>query len=279
MPTDHLDTSPFEAFEAAGWERQAAGYAAFFRSVTTAAVGALLDAAGVRRGTRLLDVGTGPGFVAGAAAERGADATGIDIADAMVAIARQAWPGARFRQGDAHALPFPDCSFDAVASGFAILHLGRPEQAVAEMVRVLVPGGRVAVTVWDHPERVPLLGAVAAALAACGAAVPDDIPAGPPFFRFSHDDELRGLLAERGLGDVTVETVQFIHEARDAGVVWDGIMEGTVRTAALVVRQPEATRRRIRAAFVEQLEAYRVGAVLELPVSVKLGAGVWSGAA
>ena len=148
----------------------------------------------------------------------------------MVAIARRAWPGARFRQGDAHTLPFPDRSFDAVTSGFAILHLGRPERAVAEMVRVLVPGGRVAVTVWDQPERVPLLGAVAAALATCGADVPDDIPAGPPFFRFSQDDELRGLLAGRGLGDVTVETVRFVHEVRDAGVVWDGIMEGTVRT-------------------------------------------------
>ena len=230
----------------------------------------------VRRGTRLLDVGTGPGYVAGAAAERGADATGIDVAAAMVAIARQAWPGARFRQGDAHSLPFPDRSFDAITSGFAILHLGRPERAVAEMVRVLVPGGRVAVTVWDQPERVPLLGAVAAALVAAGADVPDDIPAGPPFFRFSQDDELRGLLAGRGLGDVTVETVRFVHEVRDAGVVWDGIMEGTVRTSALVVRQPEATRRRIRAAFVEHLEAYRVGSVLELPVSVKLGAGTAS---
>ena len=230
LGTDHPDTGPFEAFEAAGWERQAAGYDAFFRSVTTAAVGALLDAAGVRGGTRLLDVGTGPGYVAGA----------------------------------------------AITSGFAILHLGRPERAVAEMVRVLVPGGRLAVTVWDQPERVPLLGAVAAALAAAGADVPDDIPAGPPFFRFSQDDELRGLLAGRGLGDVTVETVRFVHEVRDAGVVWDGIMEGTVRTSALVVRQPEATRRRIRAAFVELLEGYRVGSVLELPVSVKLGVGTAS---
>jgi SAM-dependent methyltransferase len=277
MQIDHLDTTPFEAFEAAGWERQAAGYDAFFRAVTTSAVGPLLDAAGVRRGSQLLDVGSGPGYVAGAAAERGADATGIDIAGTMVAIARQAWPGARFRQGDAHALPFPDRSFDAVTAGFAILHLGRPECAVAEMVRVLMAGGRVAVTVWDQPDRVPLLGAVAAALATCGADAPADIPAGPPFFRFSQDDELRGLLIGCGLDDVTVETLHFVHEVRDAGVVWDGIMEGTVRTSALVVRQPKPIRRRIRAAFVEHLEMYRMGSVLELPVSVKLGVGTAPG--
>ena len=78
---------------------------------------------------------------------------------------------------------------------------------------------------------------------------------------------------------MTVETLRFTHGFSDAGVVWDGIVEGTVGPSALVVRQPEATRRRIRAAFVERLEAYRVGSVLELPVSVKLGAGIWSGAA
>jgi SAM-dependent methyltransferase len=239
----------------------------------------LLDAARVSADTRVLDVGTGPGHVAGRAAERGAEATGVDVADAMVAIARAAWPQARFRTADAHDLPFPAGSFDAVVGSFALPHLGRPERAVAELVRVLVPGGRLALTAWDEPARSPLLGAVAAALEACGVPAPEDIPVGPPFFRFSDDAELRRLLDGAGVGEVTVETLTFTHSVVDADQVWAGIVEGTVRTAALIVRQPTAVQRRLRAAFTEILEAYRRGATVEIPVAVKLAAGTAPAAA
>ena len=59
----------------------------------------------------------------------------MDVAQAMVALARRLHPDVDFRQADAHALPFEDSSFDAVVGNFVILHLGRPEQAAAEFVR------------------------------------------------------------------------------------------------------------------------------------------------
>ncbi|HKG96096.1 MAG TPA: methyltransferase domain-containing protein, partial [Gemmatimonadaceae bacterium] len=89
-------SSAFHAFEHDGWERAATVYAddaGGFVSVTAQAAEPLLDAAGVRAGERVLDLATGPGHVAAAAARRGAVVTGVDFAAAMVAIARQRHAG------------------------------------------------------------------------------------------------------------------------------------------------------------------------------------------
>ena len=97
----------------------------------------LLDDASVRGGTRVLDIASGPGFVAAMAAERGALVVGVDIAEAMVALARRLHPQLDFRRGNAEALPFGDESFDAVVANLLMLHLGRPERACTDFVRVL----------------------------------------------------------------------------------------------------------------------------------------------
>ena len=265
-----VDPDAFNAFEATGWEQQASGYDAFFGPITTRLVGPLLVAAGVRPGARVLDVATGPGYVAAAAAERGADVVGMDVAGAMLALARRAHPGLDFRTGDAEALPLPDASFDMVVANFALLHLGRPDQAAREFARVLVPGGRVALTVWDVPERARFIGVLLEAVASATAGTPPDIPVGPPFFRFSEEAEFTRLLADAGLEGISIDTVAFSLHAASADALWQGLLGGTVRSAALIVRQPEETQRAIRAAFDRILQPYTGPGGVELPVSVKL---------
>ena len=265
-----VDPDAFNAFEATGWEQQASGYDAFFGPITTRLVGPLLDAAGVRPGARVLDVATGPGYVAAAAAERGADVVGVDVAGAMLALARRAHPGLDLRTGDAEALPLPDASFDVVVANFALLHLGRPDQAAREFARVLVPGGRVALTVWDVPERARFIGVLLEAVASATAGTPPDIPVGPPFFRFSEEAEFTRLLADAGLEGISIDTVAFSLHAASADALWQGLLGGTVRSAALIVRQPEETQRAIRAAFDRILQPYTGPGGVELPVSVKL---------
>jgi ubiquinone/menaquinone biosynthesis C-methylase UbiE len=196
-----IDPDAFNAFEAAGWEQRAQDYDRFFRPLTSRMVEPLLDAASVTAGTRVLDIATGPGYVAGEAAARGADAVGADVAEAMVALARRLHPDVDFRQADAHALPFEDSSFDAVVGNFAILHLGRPEQAAAEFVRVLVPGGRLALTAWDTPDRARFLGVLVGAFGEAEATPPEDVPSGPDFFRFASDEEFDALFGDQGLDD------------------------------------------------------------------------------
>ena len=101
-----IDPDAFNAFEAGGWEEKAAGYDRFFGRITGQLVEPLLDAASVGPGTRMLDLATGPGYVAARGAERGASVVGVDVAGAMVSLARGLHPGLDFRQADAHELPF-----------------------------------------------------------------------------------------------------------------------------------------------------------------------------
>jgi SAM-dependent methyltransferase len=268
------DPDAFNAFEAAGWERQVAGYDDFFGPITTRLVEPLLDAAGVGDGTHALDVACGPGYATVAAAGRGAAVVGVDVAEGMLALARRLHPQLDVRRGDAEALPFADGSFDAVFANFLLLHVGRPERVAAELARVLGPGGRVALTVWDVPARSRVVGVLVDAIAAAEAAPPADLPAGPPIFRFSADDEFARLLRESGgLDDVAVRTIAFSHAVPSADALWRGLLGGTVRVSALLVRQPEPVQRRIREAFDRLVEPYRTDAGYELPVSVKLASG------
>jgi ubiquinone/menaquinone biosynthesis C-methylase UbiE len=150
--TDAPDFAGFREFERAGWESNTTNYDAAFARLTTQSAAALLDAANVADGTRLLDVASGPGYVAGLAVARGADVVGVDFSAAMVDHARRTQPDARFQEGDAEALPFGDGSFDAVVMSYGMLHLAHPERAIAEAARVLVPRGKFAFTVWAVPE-------------------------------------------------------------------------------------------------------------------------------
>lgn len=142
------------------WGRMAPSYASTFETLTGEAVPALLDGAGVGRGTALLDVGTGPGTLIGPALGRGATVRAVDLAEEMVASARLRHPEVDVRAGDAHALPFDDSSFDAVTFGFCLHHIPHPERALAEARRVLRSGGRVAFSVWAAGPRLELFGIV-----------------------------------------------------------------------------------------------------------------------
>lgn len=146
---------------------------------------ALVEAAEVAPGERLLDVATGTGNVALAAARRGATVTGADLTPRMLELA-----GARAQregielelvEADLEDLPFPDGAFDVAVSAFGLIFAARPAAAVAELARVLRPGGRLALTSWWEGgyvarmgelvrERLPALPAGAPDVAAWGRA-------------------------------------------------------------------------------------------------------------
>jgi ubiquinone/menaquinone biosynthesis C-methylase UbiE len=260
----------FTAFEVAGWDAKAAGYDDFLGQVTCRLVEPLLDAVAARRGVRLLDVATGPGYAAARAAERGGSVVGVDIAEEMVALASRLQPQLEFRIASAEALPFANDSFDAVVANFALLHFARPELAAAEFVRVLVPGGRLALTVWDAPERARLFGVFLDAVAEAGADPPEEIPVGPPFFRFSNEQELARLLDDQRFENINVETITFSHQVSSPDELWTGMLAGTVRTSALIQRQSNEVQEEIRAAFDRVVQRHRVGDRLTVPVAVKL---------
>ena len=268
-----IDPDAFNRFEAAAWEQRPDGYHRFFAPITTRVIEPLLDAAEVDRGTRVLDAATGPGYVAAACAVRGADVLGVDVAPAMVSLARSLRPEIEFREVDVEQVPYANGSFDAAVANFLIPHVGRPERIAAELARVLRPGGKLALSTWDVPERARLLGVLVDAAAEVGAQLPADIPPGPPFFRFSDEAEFVLLFRNAGLSDVHVQTVAFTHRVASGDELWAGLITGTVRMRALVLAQPKETQTRIRAAFDRLVRSYATNGGLELPVSVKLASG------
>ncbi|MEU6704976.1 class I SAM-dependent methyltransferase [Streptomyces wuyuanensis] len=140
------------------WEEHAALYARTLGAVCAGTVEHLLDAAQVGPCIRVLDVGTGPGTVAAAAVARGAAVTALDPSATMVALARAAAPRARVLVGALPRLPFRDACFDAAVGNFVLGHAGPAHAVVAELRRVVRPGGRVALTCWpDVPAAGQLL--------------------------------------------------------------------------------------------------------------------------
>lgn len=271
--SDH-DPDAFDAFEEAGWgTKEAAGYDALAGRVTSRLADPLLDAVGAGPGKRVLDIATGPGYVAARAAERGADSVGLDFSETMLAHARSHSPGVKFVRGNATELPFPDDSFDAAIAAFLLLHLGRPEEAVEEAVRVLAPAGRAAFSVWNEPSRSRWLGVVFDAFTTAGAQPPADVPPGPPIFRFADDNEFARLLTDAGLVDLVVETVEFPLQLSSGDELWTGLVDCTVRVRPLILGQSPEMQRAIRMHFDEQLEEYRTEDGFAVPVSVKLASG------
>jgi SAM-dependent methyltransferase len=165
------------------------------------------DAVQVQRGQRVLDVACGTGVLAREIARRIGSAgrvVGVDPSPGMVATAKRLAPAIEWREGVAESLPFPDQSFDAVVSQFGLMFFTDRRQALRDMLRVLTPGGRLAVAVWDSLENMPAYASEVALLErTAGRRAADALRA--PFVLGTRKD-LATLFSEAGVASAEIAT-------------------------------------------------------------------------
>jgi ubiquinone/menaquinone biosynthesis C-methylase UbiE len=200
------------------------------------------DAAQMRAGQRVLDVACGTGILAREAARRTAPGrvTGLDANAGMVEVARRLAPNVDWRQGVAESIPLPDRSFDTVVSQFGLMFFRDRREALCEMLRVLVPGGRLSVAVWDAVERTPAYAAEAALFErAAGRQAADALRA--PFV-LGDRHTLAALFEDAGVASVEVTTKTGTARFPSVRVMVEADLRGWLPVMGVVLHEEQIAR-------------------------------------
>jgi SAM-dependent methyltransferase len=193
---------------APGWERSSE----WFDKNTTDLVNWMCDAAGIRPGHVVLDVACGAGQPSVTAAQRvrpDGRVIATDLSPQMVDVTRRraerlGLDNLDVREMEAQALTFPDASFDAATCRFGLMFCPDPVRAAAEVRRVLRPGARFALAVWDVPAKNPFFTSIASVVAQF-VPTPPPGPTDPGVFRLAPPGELERVVRAAGFSDISVE--------------------------------------------------------------------------
>jgi ubiquinone/menaquinone biosynthesis C-methylase UbiE len=201
-------------------------------------------------GDRVLDLATGTGEVAVRAAARGAQVTGIDIAEPMLVKARRRAEeeGAeiRFDLGDVEYLPYEDACFDVLVSNFGLIFAPDHANVAAELARVTCPGGRLGFSAWK-PN--PKLGELYRRFS-------EDPIEGREAYEWGREDHVEDMLGEDFALEFEDGTLWL--EAESGEEIWRLFSESAPPVIALVARLDPERAEELHRAFVELYETYRV---------------------
>ncbi len=182
---------------------------------------------------------------------------GIDPSEGQLAYARERLAGQRavFQQGDAMALPFENDRFDIAIMALVIHFVPNPARAVAEMKRVVRPGGTVASYVWAYDDALSPLDPFDAEFAAAGVAAPT-----PPSLGVVSLSALGRLWNDAGLVEVQTRTIATERTFVDFDELWTSV-SGTGRLKSVVATMEPATIARIQAGLRARLPADSQGRI------------------
>lgn len=236
-----------------------------------------LDAADIAPGHRVLDLASGAGEPALTIARRVGDAGAVvasDMVPEMLAGARRRAAEAEtgnmtFEIADMEALPFDESGFDRVTCRFGLMFSVRPERALAEACRVLVPGGRAAFMVWGPRDETTMFAVFAEAAAAVFGDDPEIDVVTP--FRFAEAGSLAATMSAAGLVDVEERALRFAPRVPANREFWhpqQDMMLGR-KLAGAGADERAALNRAIRAGF----EKTREGDDYHLTLHARIGLG------
>lgn len=257
-----------------GWDKAAPYYERSWQAQLEPAQSALLAMAQLAPGERVLDVACGTGIVtlkAAALVAPGGEVAGTDISEEMVAMARgrartQAIANVAFERMDAEELGFEADAFDVALCALGLMYAPDPEKAVAEMHRVLKPGGRAVCAVWGERRK-------------CGWAEIFPIVDGrvqsevcPMFFRMGTGQALRQAMAAAGFRATTSRRLETQLVYANADEACEAAFAGGP-VALAYGRFPAATRDEAHKDYLDSLEPYRKGAGYSVPGEFVIAAG------
>ncbi|WP_226689722.1 methyltransferase domain-containing protein [Ruegeria arenilitoris] len=250
------DTADFEIMERQGWADPsiAKGYADGFEMATRLVARKLADEVAAGPNCNALDLCTGHGVVAAELVACGSDVTGLDFSEPMIELAQSAVPTARFVQGDAMAMEFPNHTFDAVTIGFGVPHFPDPERGLREVNRVLKPGGRVAFSIWRGKGSDGAFGWLFDAVERL-ADPSISLPAGPDAHMLVDSGIAKPMVENAGFRNVRLIDVASELCVSDPKMLFDVFDGGAVRAASLLKRQPKERRDAIRADLATRVQA------------------------
>ncbi|MDE2227989.1 MAG: methyltransferase domain-containing protein [Alphaproteobacteria bacterium] len=211
------------------WSAGARDWADIQEGVVRKLYETVLERMRVGRGTRYLDAGCGSGLAAQIAASRGAAVSGIDAAEALLAIARERVPQGDFQRGDLEALPYPERAFDAVTGFNSFQFAGNQAVALGEARRVTKPDGTVAIVTWGEPEGME----AASVVGALRPLMPPPPPGAPGPFALSQQAALRRFAADAKLKPVEIFDVDTPFFYPDQATALRGLNSSGVATRAI----------------------------------------------
>lgn len=231
-------------------------------------------------GKRVVDVATGPGTLALAAARGGARVVATDFSPVMVeqvqarARAEGLEASVEARVMDGQALDLPEGAFDAGYSMFGLMVFPSRAAGFSELHRVLKGGGRALVACWDRPPRNAWLAVFRQAL---GRALPDaPEPSPPPFMELADPERLAGEMEAAGFEDVEVARVDHTLDFGPPERLWEAFMETNPAMPGMLAQLGGEGGRALKEALT-QVGRERVaaggGATVRLPTGALLGSG------
>ncbi len=276
MEADCSSANPWSQ-SAPYWEKHRETIRGMFAPITQA----LVEDAGIVRGHHVLDVGTGPGEPALSIAELlGSEGTvvGIDPAPEMVDAAKGASEriglrNAQFQTAFVDNLPFPANTFEAVVSRFAVMFFRSPMDGLREMLRVLKPGGKLAVAVWHFADRNPFHYVFSRVVDRYVESPPPE-PNALDAFRFAETGKLRNILDEAGAVRSSERLLQFRIEAPlSVEDFWTLRSEMSDKLRSKLVMLAMETINEIRRQVIEGLKPYSTGSLVSIPAEVLIVSG------
>jgi SAM-dependent methyltransferase len=241
-----------------GWDLAAAVYESLWQTQLAPAQAGLMDCAGLMPGERVLEVASGTGVSAIAAAAKvmpGGEVIGVDLSDRMVRVAQQRaaqadCANAHFARMDAESLELPDKSFDVVLCALGLMYVPNPERAIEEMRRVLRKRGRIVLAVWGERSQ-------------CGWAdlfpiVDTEVTSEvcPLFFRLGQGDALAEVCCGAGFDVTRCSRITTTLNYADADEACDAAFVGGP-VALAWSRLDDKARLRARSRYIDAIETWR----------------------